>query len=135
MSYDYEAEYFLKPFEVEMIKDHAKTIVIVPDGVKFNTIIHMNGLAAKVVRKFKKSLRKLSKEEAKKFGVKWGTIPASCDHPEFEVQYYGNTMSSDVYGTYDAFKFYIEENPDRGWNIDKPYNMVEFELHHSSIKK
>ena len=132
MIIDYEKEYFLKPFEKLLIQDGLKTIVIVPDGVYYNRVIHMNGMSAVVHRTFKKSLRNLSRDEFEKFGVKYGTIEASCDHPEFIRPYYGHSISSDVNGWVDALRFYIEENPDCGWNIDKPYTMVEFSLHSNS---
>lgn len=126
---DYEKEYFLKPFEKRLIKEGLKTIVIVPEGVRYNKVIHMNGMSAIVHRTFKKPLRKLSRDEFEKFGVKYGTIEASCEHPEFVRPYYGHIISSAVSGWADALRFYIEENPDCDWNIDKPYTMVEFSLH------
>lgn len=129
---DYEKEYFLKPFEIRLIKDGLKTIVIVPEGIHYNRVIHINGMALVVYRTFKKSLRKLSRDEFEKFGVKYGKIPAECEHPEFIRPYYGHIISSCVSGWADALRFYIEENQDCDWNIDKPYTMVEFSLHSNS---
>lgn len=122
---NYELEYnCLKPFEIDWLKSGRKTIVMVPTGVRYNRVIHLHGMSFLVKGKFSKAFCNFTNDEAKLYGVNFGTIHASCEHPEFRRPYYGNIISTEVNGWKDALRYYYENNDEHEIDMTTEYDFV-----------
>lgn len=126
-------DWFLDKFEVESIKDCKKTILMLPENysIKFNNILHVSGLALKVVDRFQMSLHEFVRTRSKydKYGVNDYTIPASCDHPDLVCYAYCSYHKH----KYKSFQSPTKALKDHFFNelglqdtTDKLYTFIEF---------
>lgn len=117
-------DWFLKDHEVKSVLNGTKTIILVPENIRFNELLFCNGMTLKVLKSFKKSFKEFNNVEFREYGMKHGVIEGTCEHPPFDCLYYGTTMYSHSYGYKNSFDLYIEYH-DQTINTDTVYQFVQ----------